>query len=108
MINNLKKSLKDDIWDKIDGKTPQEREDIDFVKLVFYLMMENNSFLINDVLNISNEIKNLYKQTLETSEQRLLDANGKILSILKEIDGEFDDKIKKIIEKLQRLKRNDR
>ena len=108
MINNLKKSLKNDIWERIDGNKPQERSKDEFIKLVFYLMLENNSFLMDDVFNISNEIKDLYEEVLENSEQRLIDANGNMLNILKEINDDFDNKIKVIIRRIKRLKKNDR
>ena len=105
MLEDLRKSLKDDLWNVIDGKDVREKTENDFLKLVFSTMIKNNKIIMDEARNISYDIKNLYNYTLENSEKMILDANGKVLEVLKRIYEGFDEELKPIERKIYRLKK---
>lgn len=99
MFKNIKKSLKKDLWDIIDNKEVTERDIDKFIFFIFYLFLEKQEFLMQDVVDISEELKEKYEEILNESKSMALE--GEPIKALKNIDENFCDKIKPIIEKIR-------
>jgi len=97
MLGSFKKKLKQDFWNIIDKNEEGKRDLNDFVLFIFYMLLEKQKFSMEDVLKASSLIKGMYYEILDESKQIAL--RGDLIKALKNIDEEFCNKIKPIIEK---------
>ncbi len=107
MIDNLRKSLRNDIWKVINGEEIKEHTLNDFMELIFWLLLECNSFMPKDVLDLAKKLKKSYYKIINDTDDLIRKDFGQILNILKDVDKKFVNEIDPIIEKITRLK-NDR
>lgn len=98
MLDNIKKELKEDLWKIIDNKDVEERTLEQFIVLIFYLLLEKENFTMTDVLKFSKYLKNKYEEILNESKNMAI--MGEPIKAIKNIDKQFIEKIKPIIEKI--------
>lgn len=98
MLESIRKSLKDDLWKIIDNEELQEKDLNNFLYFVFYLFLEHSQFAMNDVVEISKDLKEKYYEILNESKD--LAISGDPIKAIKNIDEKFVEKIKPIIENL--------
>ena len=98
MLENLRQALKEDLWKIIDNKEETNRNEKDFILFIFYMFLEKQEFRMEEVMKASRELKTKYEQVLEESKEMAI--MGEPIKALKNIDKEFIQKLKPIIEKI--------
>ena len=99
----LRKELKNDVWKIIDGeKVPEDRVN-KFRLLVLQLLLQSQGFNLGEAFHIADELDGRYNEILDNFDKYLNSANGDLLSVLKHIDKDFDDKLKPLLEKIKLL-----
>ena len=98
MLENIRKALKEDLWNIIDEKEVKDREINDFLIFMFHMFLEKQNFSMGEVYKASNCIKNKYIEVLE--ESRNMAILGEPIKALKNIDKQFIEKIEPIMRKL--------
>lgn len=99
MLENFRKSLKEDLWKIIDKDDENEEKDVnEFMFFIFYMFLEKNSFSMEKVHEISKCLKKQYYDVLNESKEIAL--MGEPIKALKNIDEKFIEKIKPIIKKV--------
>jgi len=99
----LRKELKNDIWQLIDGKKLPEVRVNKFRLLVLQLLLQSQGFNLGEAFNIANDLEEKYNKIIDSFDECLKDSNGDLLSVLKHIDKDFDDKIKPLLEKIKTM-----
>jgi len=98
MLSNIKKALKEDLWEIIDENEIDERDINQFMFFIFYMLLEREKFSMKEVYEVSQSLKNQYYNVLNESKEMAI--IGEPIKALKNIDEKFIEKIKPIIEKL--------
>ena len=99
----LRKELKNDVWKIIDGvKVPKEREN-KFRLLVLQLLLQSQGFNLGEAFNIADNLEERYNKIINDFDEYLNDSNGDLLDVLKNVDKDFDDKIKPLLEKIKTI-----
>lgn len=99
MLIKFKKTLKEDLWKIIeDNKEVSERNIDDFIFFIFYMFLEKENFTMEEVYEISKNLKNEYYKVLNESKD--MAVMGEPIKALKNIDKKFVEKIKPILEKV--------
>lgn len=99
----LRKELKNDIWKIIDGeKVPKERVN-KFRLLVLQLLLQSQGFNLGEAFGVADKLEERYNKIIGDFNEYLDDSNGDLLSVLKHIDKDFDDKIKPLLEKIKTI-----
>lgn len=99
----LRKELKNDIWQLIDGeKLPEERVN-KFRLLVLQLLLQTQGFNLGEAFGVADKLEERYNKIIGDFNEYLDDSNGDLLSVLKHIDKDFDDKIKPLLEKIKTI-----
>lgn len=99
----LRKELKNDVWQIIEGvKLPKEREN-KFRLLVLQLLLQSQGFNLGEAFDIAEDLEKKYNKIIDDFDKYLNNSNGDLLDILKCIDKDFDDKIKPLLEKIKTI-----
>jgi hypothetical protein len=104
VIMNLKKKIHDDVWNIIEKKEVDKPSDKDWVNIAFQLLLESDKFLIQNVLDLAKNIQEEYENLVNSVEDRIVNGNGEVLQVLKNIDLYYKDKIDPILKRIKRLK----
>lgn len=103
ILDNLRKLIKNDIWNIINGEKLVER---DFFSQVLHFLLNNKKILLKDVVEMSKELKNRYYQILGEVEEYISQGNGEVLPALKRLDTDFTEKVLPIINEIKQYKNN--
>lgn len=99
----LRKELKNDIWQIIEGvKVPKEKQN-KFRFLVLQLLLQSQGFNLGEAFDIAEDLEKKYNKIIEDFDEYLDDSNGDLLDVLKHIDKDFDNKIKPLLEKIKTI-----
>lgn len=97
----LRKELKEDVWKIIDGEiVPKEREN-KFKLLVLQLLLQSQGFNLGEAFHIADELEYKYNEIIDNFNDYLIDSNGDLLEVLKQINKDFDDKLKPLLQKIK-------
>ena len=96
----LRKELKQDIWKIIDGDEIPAKRKNKFRFLVLQLLLESQGFNLGEAYQMADELETRYNKIVDDFDNYLLDSNGDLLDILKNVDKDYDDKIKPLLKKL--------
>ena len=100
----LRKELKNDIWKVIDGeKVPKEKKN-KFRLLVLQLLLESKGFNLGNAFQIADELEKEYNKIVDDFDNCLMDSNGDLINVLKNINDKYDNKIKSLLHKVEKLK----
>lgn len=102
-MDNLRKTIKNDIWDIINGNEAPQR---DFFSYVLHSLLNNKKILLKDVVDMSKELKNRYYQILGEVDEYIKQGNGEVLPALRRLDNDFTEKVLPIIKQIKGYKRN--
>ena len=103
ILDNLRKTIKNDIWDIINGNEAPQR---DFFSYVLHSLLNNKKILLKDVVDMSKELKNRYYQILGEVDEYIKQGNGEVLPALRRLDNDFTEKVLPIIKQIKGYKRN--
>ena len=103
ILDNVKKLIKNDIWDIINGKESIQR---DFFSDVLHFLLNNKKILLKDVVDMSKELKNRYYQILGEVDEYIRQGNGEVLPALRRLDNDFREKVLPIINEIKRYREN--
>ena len=81
--------------------------DKNFFILILHFLLENESIDLGKVDKLSEELKNQYKDFLDSFEMELVESNGEIINVLRDAIRKFSKRISPIIDKVKQLKQND-
>ena len=99
----LRKELKNDIWQLIDGeKLPEERVN-KFRLLVLQLLLQSQGFNLGDAFNIADNLEERYNKIIDNFDEYLNDSNGDLINVLKNINKDYDNKILPLLEKIKTI-----
>jgi hypothetical protein len=101
---NLKKKIKDDVWKIIDGNKADKPNDKDWVNMTFQLLLESDNFLIENIYDLANDLKEEYESLVDSVEERIINGNGEVLQVLKNINKAYDDKILPLLNRIKKYK----
>lgn len=104
MISKLRQSLKEDLWKIINRKETEEKDLEFFIRIIFYLLLETNSFTLEEVIKLSNKMKEAYENSLEEAKENLILDYGEILKLLNTTIEGFKNKIEPIINEIKMIK----
>lgn len=99
---NLKKLLIEDVWKIIEGEELPRVKD-KFLILVLQLLLESTGFKMGDAYQISKKIEERYDRILDDIDNYLLDPNGDLLSVLKNISKDYGNKIEPLLNKIKNI-----
>ncbi len=103
ILDNLRKLIKNDIWDIINGNEVTQR---DFFTQVLHFLLNNKKILLKDVVDMSRELKNRYYQILGEVEEYITQGNGQVLPALRRLDADFTANVLPIIKEIKRYREN--
>lgn len=101
---DLKKKIKDDVWNIIENKEVERLTREDWINIVFHLLLEGDNFMVENCVQLADDLKELYDDLIDSVEDRILNGNGELLQVLKNIDKYYDDKIKPILMLIKKFK----
>lgn len=90
MIENIYKSLKDDIWCIIEGEEPEEKE---FLTYILSLMINRKKFKMREALDTAQEVKEIYERELQKVTDSIQHNHGEILKVLNELKQDLQSQI---------------
>jgi len=104
MNNNLKKKLKNDIWNIIQNKDIENGKIEPFLNFVFYLFLEKDKFKVKDLMSIAEKLKKNYNKILQKTDEFYKKEGGDIIKMIEDASKEFNDNILKTIDKVNKCK----
>jgi len=81
--------------------------DKNFFWIIIHYLLDNDKINLEEIDDISKQLSMEYKQFLDAFDQELVDANGEIISVLKNGVRKFFYRMKPILDKLDKMKKND-
>jgi len=103
MIEDLRKSLKEDVWKLINNEETENKNDTFFIIAVFSILLERQSFSLEEAMCLVKKLKNAYNNALKRTNRLIIEDYGEIINILKEVFKNFDIETKHIINRVKRL-----
>lgn len=103
MIENILSTLREDVWNLIEGKKVPKR---DFFTFVVYLLLDRQKFLIKDAKELADKIEKIYTNELGTVEDHIENEYGDMIEVLKNMKEELKEQLKPIIENLETKTKN--
>lgn len=104
----MKKILRDLIEEDIDKILfDKEINKKSFFFLIIHYLLECKSINLNEVNNLSIELTEKYEGFLKDFDLELLKSNGEIIKVLKSALPKFNYKMADILEKIEKIKKND-
>ena len=101
---NLKKKIKDDVWRIIDGNKADKPNDKDWVNMTFQLLLESDNFIIENIYDLANNLKEEYENLVDSVENRIINGNGEVLQVLQNINKAYDNKILPLLNRIKKYK----
>lgn len=102
MIEDLRKKLKKEVWNLINNKEIEGIDDSFFIIVVLSILLENESFNLEEVMSLVEKLKKAYQNALDRTNKLIIEDYGEIINILKEVFQNFDIEAKQIIDKLKK------
>lgn len=93
----LKELLKKDVWNLIDNK---EKQDINFESAVLHALLQSDKFVVGDAIRIALKIKKAYNGILDNVEKYINNGCLDLITILRNINNNYDNSIKPLLNKL--------
>ncbi len=104
----MKKILRNLIEEDIDKILfDKEIKKKNFFLLIIHYLLECKSINLNDVNDLSIELRNKYEGFLKDFDLELLESNGEIIKVLKSALPKFNSRMADILEKIEKVKKND-
>jgi len=100
----LRRELKNDIWKVIDGEKIPEVKINKFRLLVLQLLLESKGFNLGNAFQIADDLEKEYNKIVDDFDKSLVDSNGDLINVLKNINDKYDNKIKSLLDKVEKLK----
>jgi len=101
MIEDLRKSLKEDVWKLINNEEIEDKKDIFFIIVVFSILLEKQSFSLEEVMCLVKKLKKAYDNALRQTDRLILSDYGEIINIIKEVFKDFDKEAEHIVDKIK-------
>lgn len=93
----LKELLKKDVWNLIDSK---EKQDINFESAVLHALIQSDKFVVGDAITMAEKIKNAYNKILDNVDKYINNGCLDLITILRNINKNYDDSIKPLLNRL--------
>lgn len=103
---NLRKELKEDIWKIIEGKPITQKNILKFLNPIFSVFLDRNEVKMGKIINIAEKIKKAYQNSLEKVNDYILEENGEVLKVIKDVFQNFDSKLENITSEIEKWKLN--
>lgn len=101
----LRRELKNDVWQIIDGEKLPDEKINKFRLLVLQLLLQSQGFNLGKAFNIADDLEERYNKIVGDFDEYLNDSNGDLLDVLKHIDKDYDDMIKPLLDKIKTIGR---
>jgi len=99
----LRKELKNDVWSiLVDGKELPKKRTNRFRFLILQLLLESAGFRMGDAFQLADDIQERYDKVLEDVDKYLVEGNGEILTVLKNINKYYDEQIEPLLKRIKR------
>jgi len=102
---NIKKKIHNDVWKIIENEDVEKPSLNDWINVVFHLLLESDKFLVENAIELAENLKESYDKLIDSVEERILDGNGEVLQVLKNIDKYYQDKIHPLLNRIKKLKK---
>ena len=99
----LRKELKNDVWKLIDGEKLPEVRINKFRLLVLQLLLQSQGFNLGEAFNIADDLEGRYNKIVDNFDEYLNGSNGDLLDVLKNVNKDYDNKIKPLLEKIKTI-----
>jgi len=97
----LAKFYESDLLDLLDGKKTSQK---DFFKLLILYLLENRTINVNEVNELSEELKGKYNDFIEYLDKELGNGLGDLIKLLRNSKKQFKEMMNPIVEKLEGMK----
>jgi len=101
MIEDLRKSLKEDVWKLINNEKINIKDKSFFMIVVLSMLLEKQSFSLQEVMCLVEKLEKVYNNALKQTDKLILEGYGEIINILKEVFKNFDEEAKTIVDKIK-------
>ncbi len=99
----LKQELKNDIWKIIDGMPTPKIKVNKFRILVLQLLLQSKGFNVGNAFSIADSLEEEYNKIIDDFEVYLEDSNGDLLTVLKNVDKDYNNKIEPLLKRLKNI-----
>lgn len=102
MSHQIKQNLKKDLWNFVQNNETKKLDFITFVNFTLHILLENESFNIEDVMKTSEKMHDKYYEILKDSESIAIEEDP--IKANKNLKEEFINKIEPIIRDVKKCK----
>ena len=100
----LRNLIEEDIDKVLDSETIKKKN---FFFLLIHYLLGNDVLNLTELSEIATELNNEYESFLTDFDIELTESNGEIINVLKSALPNFNQRIRPILERITKMKKND-